>query len=72
VTAALKGIFSRLAAFGGGDVEVWEGGALRAGFGQGCVMQVAMQGNECSIGEDSLCNSVLLVMKESLDLFSEV
>ena len=35
VTAALKGIFSRLAAFGGGDGEVWVGGALRAGVGQG-------------------------------------
>jgi hypothetical protein len=39
VTAALKGIFSRLAAFGGGDGEVWEGGALRAGVGQGGGMQ---------------------------------
>jgi hypothetical protein len=38
----------------------------------GVCYAVAMQGNECSIGEDSLCNSVLLVVKESLDLFSEV
>jgi hypothetical protein len=49
VTAALKGIFSRLAAFGGGDVEVWEGGALRAGFGQGCVMQWQCKGMNAAL-----------------------
>jgi hypothetical protein len=30
---------------------------------------VAMQGNECSIGEDSLCNYVFLVLEEFLNLF---
>jgi hypothetical protein len=33
---------------------------------------VAMQGNECSIGEDSLCNYVFLVLEKFLTYFGSL